>query len=160
MARGEHIFIDHHVFTHHGIDCGDGTVIHHTGGLLQKFDAVIARTSLDTFASGKQIFVQGYSSSHASPDIVVQRAESRLGKANYDLFKNNCEHFATWCKTGKKRSEQVENPIGVIKYNSLVVVDTTVVLGTVLGEMIKLVPVVVESAIKYNLSPLQGWFIN
>lgn len=159
MARGDHIFIDHLVFTHHGIDCGDGTVIHHTGRLLRKLDAVISRTSLDKFASGKQIFVQKYSSCDA-PDIVIRRAESRLGKAEYNLFENNCEHFATWCKTGKKRSEQVENPIGVISYNTSVAVDTTVVIGNVLGEIVKLVPAVIESEVRHKLSPLERWFVN
>jgi hypothetical protein len=34
---------------------------------------------------------------------------SRLGEQNYNLLFNNCEHFAHWCKTGRHRSEQVEN---------------------------------------------------
>ena len=41
------------------------------------------------------------------PKIVVQRAESRLGEQRYDLLTNNCEHFATWCKTGRQESEQL-----------------------------------------------------
>ena len=44
-----------------------------------------------------------------TPDIVVGRAESRLGENAYGLFDNNCEHFATWCKTGVHASEQVKN---------------------------------------------------
>lgn len=149
MARGEHIFIDHHVFTHHGIDCGDGTVIHYTGKLFQKFDMVISRTSLDTFASGKYIFLQEHSRCD-SPDIVIQRAESLLGAEGYNLFENNCEHFATWCKIGKKRSEQVEDPTAVIHYNTLVTIDTTVILGTILGEIVKLVPAAIASADGFN----------
>ena len=42
------------------------------------------------------------------PELVVQRALSRLGEADYDLFENNCEHFAVWCKTGRSHSTQVE----------------------------------------------------
>jgi hypothetical protein len=42
-------------------------------------------------------------------DVVIQRAKSRLGETKYDLFFNNCEHFATWCKTGLHDSEQVRN---------------------------------------------------
>ena len=38
---------------------------------------------------------------------VIQRARSRVGKVNYNLIENNCEHFATWCKTGKGFSSQV-----------------------------------------------------
>lgn len=53
MSRGDHIYINYGAYTHHGIDCGDGTVIDHPGGLSQKFHAAISRTSKASFASGK-----------------------------------------------------------------------------------------------------------
>jgi len=31
-----------------------------------------------------------------------------LGQSGYDLFTNNCEHFATWCVAGEHSSAQVE----------------------------------------------------
>ena len=34
-----------------------------------------------------------------------------LGEQNYNLLFNNCEHFATWCKTGRHRSGQVDSVI-------------------------------------------------
>jgi len=40
---------------------------------------------------------------------VVQRAISRLGERAYNMFTNNCEHFATWCKTGTHWSYQVDS---------------------------------------------------
>jgi len=40
---------------------------------------------------------------------VVQRAISKLGEGDYNLFTNNCEHFATWCKTGTPCSSQVNS---------------------------------------------------
>ena len=43
-----------------------------------------------------------------SPEETVQRAESQLGKGEYNLVVNNCEHFAVWCKTGLHKSYQVE----------------------------------------------------
>ena len=39
---------------------------------------------------------------------VVERALSRLGERAYNLFTNNCEHFATWCKTGRQRCSQIQ----------------------------------------------------
>lgn len=44
-------------------------------------------------------------------DEVISRARGMYGKPGlqerrYNLFKNNCEHFATWCKTGKAFSVQ------------------------------------------------------
>ncbi|XP_068726964.1 uncharacterized protein [Montipora capricornis] len=41
-------------------------------------------------------------------DEVVSRARSRLGEREYHLLKNNCEHFAMWCKTGRSLSEQAK----------------------------------------------------
>jgi hypothetical protein len=90
------------VYEHHGIDCGDGTVIHYrkTG------TATISRTSLAAFAAGNPVFVKQQPMSYI-PEVVIQRAESRLGEQQYNLLRNNCEHFATWCKTGRNESEQL-----------------------------------------------------
>lgn len=32
-----------------------------------------------------------------------------MGESWYDIFKNNCEHFVTWCKCGLKASLQVKS---------------------------------------------------
>jgi hypothetical protein len=37
----------------------------------------------------------------------MARAESRIGDSGYHLVANNCEHFATWCCTGRMTSSQV-----------------------------------------------------
>jgi len=44
-----------------------------------------------------------------TPEETVARAESQLGKGEYNLIVNNCEHFAVWCKTGLHKSYQVES---------------------------------------------------
>ncbi|XP_071849896.1 uncharacterized protein [Apostichopus japonicus] len=41
------------------------------------------------------------------PDLVIVRAISRLTEKGYNLLTNNCEHFATFCKTGVYRSDQI-----------------------------------------------------
>lgn len=108
MARGDQIYVMRpfigldSVYQHHGIDCGDGTVIHFRKG----DEAVISRTSYETFARGNPVFVKTYSASYI-PDVVIARAESRLGERQYNLLTNNCEHFATWCKTGQSVSYQL-----------------------------------------------------
>ena len=43
-----------------------------------------------------------------SARAVVRRAESRLGETGFNLGLNNCEHFASWCKTGISSSRQIE----------------------------------------------------
>lgn len=41
-----------------------------------------------------------------SSEGIVQRALDMVNKAGYSLFKNNCEHFAKYCRYGKKDSFQ------------------------------------------------------
>lgn len=109
MARGDHIYVRRRfgIYSHHGIDCGDGSVIHFTGEPGQsKERASIARTGLDDFLAGGKVRVREYGERH-SPDVAVDRAESRLGENGYHLAFNNCEHFAAWCCTGREQSHQV-----------------------------------------------------
>ena len=37
---------------------------------------------------------------------VIERARSRIGEEAYNVFVNNCEHFANWCKEGDHKSDQ------------------------------------------------------
>lgn len=139
--RGDHIFVQRlrGLFTHHGIDCGDGTVIHFTGETW-KTPRSVQRTSLKSFARGGVIEVRDYRDFFArlkqpeqlprrlqiqmrrelsrltgrgggvtafAADAVIARARSRLGGREFNIAINNCEHFATWCKTGLEDSEQV-----------------------------------------------------
>ena len=84
MARGDQIYLMQEflslegVYEHHGIDCGDGTVIHQ-----RKRTETIERTSFATFMnhSKSQVYVRNYRTCFI-PDVVVQRAESRLGEKN------------------------------------------------------------------------------
>ena len=41
------------------------------------------------------------------PRLVLARARSRIGDTGYNVFTDNCESFATFCKKGVKRSQQV-----------------------------------------------------
>jgi hypothetical protein len=42
------------------------------------------------------------------PAVAVENAESKLGQSGYNLYSNNCEHFARWCVTESHHSAQVE----------------------------------------------------
>lgn len=42
-----------------------------------------------------------------TPEETLARARSRIGESDYNLFSNNCEHFALWCKTGISESHQI-----------------------------------------------------
>ncbi len=91
------------LYEHHGIDCGDNSVIHY-----RKPSEIIERTSLTVFARGNLVYIREYSDGFSFlSDHVVERAENRLGEQKYNLLFNNCEHFATWCKTGISYSKQI-----------------------------------------------------
>ncbi len=104
MARGDHLWVRRRGYTHHGVDAGDGTVIHYTGQPWRRnHTAKVERWTLEQFAKGSPVNVI----SGDDPDAAMVRAESRLGESSYNLVTNNCEHFARWCVEGEPRSPQV-----------------------------------------------------
>ena len=108
MARGDHIYVERPLgYTHHGIDLGDGTVIHFSGEPGgNKLTAHVCRSSIEEFAGAGEVKVRRYAVC-APPDEIVIRAEARLDECGYHLVFNNCEHFARWCVTGRHASAQV-----------------------------------------------------
>ena len=116
MACGDHLFVYCTGYSHHGIDLGDGGVIHFesdpwrklSGTVATSRSAVIREVSLDVFSGGRPLYVRQYDICDDA-ETVIQRAKIRIGEVGYDVFGNNCEHFAVWCKTGKHESTQVES---------------------------------------------------
>lgn len=103
---GDHIYIDCDSYEHHGIYYDNDKVAHYIG---TKKGTRISITSLRGFSSRRKIRIKRYRKCY-QPKRVVGRAKRRLGEKKYHLIFNNCEHFARWCKTGRHKSEQVENP--------------------------------------------------
>ncbi len=165
-------------YWHHGIDMGDGTVIHLTGSIKNKKNAEVKRTSLEEFLEGGTKEILNYKGfitrlfmhyeldpprkrlRTAQPSAVIKidpvpsllddifsaseqhyreidrtlpkdpvftaskiriieerindrertitEALKHLGEKGYNLLFNNCEHFATFCKTGRRESFQVD----------------------------------------------------
>ncbi len=106
MARGDHIRVNRGIYSHHGIDCGDGTVIHYPGEVFAKKGSPVCAISLSDFLKGGTLEVVNYARCD-SAEITLGRARSRIGEAEYTVWGNNCEHFARWCRTGLAFSEQV-----------------------------------------------------
>lgn len=110
MAKGDHIKVDRFLYWHHGIDNGNGTVVHFTGEPGNKSDAEIKITIIEEFLNGGVPVIVNYSIARP-PDDVIQTALSYVGQKGYNLIFNNCEHFARFCKTGDFKSEQVTNAV-------------------------------------------------
>ena len=117
MASGDQIYVWRQlakiegIYQHHGIDMGDGSVIHY-----RKPSEIIEQTSWNTFSRGDKVYIREYPQGFSFlPEMVIHRANSRLGENNYNFLFNNCEHFATWCKTGISESKQVIDFIPTVK---------------------------------------------
>src|SRR5262245_4782399 len=115
MAYGDHIRVWRGPYWHHGVDLGDGTVVHYDGygDLASKLTAEVRRSSIQDFAAGTGVEIVQHTN-RLTPIVTVNLALSRVGERRYHLVTNNCEHFAEWCLTGQSNSAQVKAASGVL----------------------------------------------
>ncbi len=160
----EHVFI-WRVFCgvpyqHHGIDLGDGTVVHFGQPQVEDRPAEpgltvdesvpeirerlfetkhyrIHRISRETFLKSAAVHceLQGgvHIVKHATrlkPETIRERVLERIGQGEYALLTNNCEHFATWCVTGESDSRQVTH---AIQRTAAVLLKTATLIGARVG---------------------------
>lgn len=114
MGKGDHIKVRRFglVYAHHGIDMGDGTIIHFAEAGKKAGQARVARAAMDEFLKGGAARVVEYGPNRAlAMEQTVQLALAELGAKGYSLSWNNCEHFATYCKTGRRESRQVKRAL-------------------------------------------------
>lgn len=112
MIRVARYLAGEHIYDHYGIYVGSGKVIHFarkSGRLFGEDPAVVFETTLERFLDGSRTFeiVQLASDNNRTPEEVVETAYECIGETGYNVVFNNCEHFARYCKTGKRVSEQV-----------------------------------------------------
>ena len=105
MALGDHLVVQFGWYRHHGIDVGEGKVVHFGRGLHDLENAQIEVVPIQDFAQGKDV-LPGKSEASFPPEAIRERALSRLGESGYNLETNNCEHFANWCRNGVMSSPQ------------------------------------------------------
>ena len=132
LKRGDHIYVYNSwlMYSHHGIYIGNDRVIHFSGGEQSKISAaMVQECSLDEFLNGNQLRLVAYGVGFLSPMMkksgtchtkksrsvkeVLETAENFLKNpqdwGSYNVLTNNCEHFAYNCKTGIKKSAQIED---------------------------------------------------
>lgn len=105
--KADHLIVRRRGYTHHAIDLGDGYVVQYGRGVADAADACVQITSRTKFAKGRPV-EQGTSPCAYSSDEVVRRALHRVGEREYHVLWNNCEHFVTWCRSGRRVSRQTE----------------------------------------------------
>ncbi|EJM62821.1 lecithin retinol acyltransferase family protein [Pseudomonas sp. GM48] len=106
LSIGSHLISPRKFYVHHGIYLGYGEVAHYSGFSSSLKPGPIEVTDLESFANGKPVWVM-QESCEFSNDEIVSRARSRMGESQYRILSNNCEHFCSWCVSGKSCSTQV-----------------------------------------------------
>lgn len=113
LIAGDHIYVKRRrqFYSHHGIYAGNGQVLHFKGAVREKKDPTVIISDIATFLNNGKLQRRSYDRRlpHAE---TVQLARAHLAQKGYSLVFNNCEHFATYCATGKKKSTQVHRVIG------------------------------------------------
>ncbi|KAL3728041.1 hypothetical protein ACJRO7_032743 [Eucalyptus globulus] len=125
LTPGDHVYTyrRYGLYTHRGIYVGEGSVIHFTRTGVNKTSIDSFRQedkelhSLHLYAYGRPLLEYWLTrwgtctalAGNASPEEVVNRARELYegnGFGEYDLVNNNCEHFATFCRTSVRASAQ------------------------------------------------------
>ena len=147
IQRGDHIFLDSTVYFHHAIVTtvdklnGEVNIIEYSNTATQfikdnscqpknpgKAEVVKGKIKFDT---NNHVYVIKHPVARCfDPETVVFNAERELGKREYNVVTNNCEHFALWCKTGISSSYQANKVTDAFK------VAATVLFNEVAGEEI------------------------
>ena len=130
LTIGSHIKTARTVYSHHGIYCGNGKVVHYSGFAEAFKKGKLEITTLAAFlGSETKYYVIEYPSDKVkfSSKEIIRRALSRVGEDSYNIVFNNCEHFAAWCVTGKSESKQVRTVLS----STTVVAVTYKSIGTV-----------------------------
>jgi hypothetical protein len=120
LERGDHITIplSQHA-DHHGIYLGDGRVAERASqgvviSTLAEFAAHDPAQRKPSFFTPREslervtLYRRDDKPTVYDKAEIAKRAESRIGEPGYDLWTNNCEHFAEWAKNGVAVSWQVE----------------------------------------------------
>nr|WP_279162006.1 lecithin retinol acyltransferase family protein [Plesiomonas shigelloides] len=108
VKAGDHLVTTRMGYSHHGLYVGNGQVIHYAGFAAGFSKGAISLTSAEEFTQGHACYIKPHDSALYDAPSRVERAYSKLGEDEYNLFCNNCEHFVSWCFDGKKSSEQVQ----------------------------------------------------
>ena len=139
MAYGDRLAVERRLagsaiaYLHLGVDVGDGTVVHaRPDDFRRPFGGGrIVRTSREEFADSAAIRVVTDPPAAFSPVEIVDRALGHVGRDGYCPVVANCEHFATWCATGRHSSRQVETVLRRVATVAAVACATVWVVGSV-----------------------------
>ena len=108
LLPGDHVYVKRPTrhYKHHGIYIGHGQVIHVSGSIREKRDPEVRQSDLATFLNGGILRRRDYKKRLPAAET-IRLAKKHLHNKHFSIVRNNCEHFASFCVTGKKKSRQV-----------------------------------------------------
>ena len=107
MAKGDHLSVRRGWYTHHAIDLGDGYVVQYGRGVSAGARAAVHVCPYERFSKGRRIERVASPVSYDADEVAL-RALGCVGERGYHILWNNCEHFVTWCRNGKRESHQAD----------------------------------------------------
>ena len=134
MALGVQRLTYKHFGIYAGAFEGRELVIHYNDK-IKGGNGEVELTSFEDFSKDDTWWIETFSTISYSEEACsksLERATSRLGEKEYNLIFNNCEHFVSWCVTGKSHSKQItEIAIGLIKNPRSVILEKAIEIGMV-----------------------------
>ena len=110
LRVGSHIRVRRVIYYHHGIYYGWRRVIHYSGlsaNLIAKGQGRIERTTLRSLRADRKL--NWSRTRHPFPKTRSSTEPKKdSDEKKYNVFWNNCEHFATGCMKGEPESPQIE----------------------------------------------------
>lgn len=109
-------------YLHYGVYVGNGEVVHfsfHKGEKIR--DTRIIKTTIEEFANGSSMYREPIREGMAPNNgkdtarIAENMVDNKFG--GYNLLRNNCEHFANYCKYNQKESFQITELIDRFAFN-------------------------------------------
>ena len=115
LQRGDHIVFDwlQGIYCHHAIvkhideESGEIKTIEYNCTPSGKFQVM---EKANRFFQEVPVYLMLHGS--FDRDLVLWRAQSKIGEEKYSLVTNNSEHFAMWCITGRSSLEMVNEEVG------------------------------------------------
>ena len=108
LIPGDHIYTWRRgiLYTHHGIYIGNNKVIHLSGSEEnEKINPTVKETSLEYFLRGGTLKRIEYSQ-RLDRNETLRITNNSLHDTTYNILFYNCEHFATYCASGRNESSQ------------------------------------------------------
>lgn len=88
MAKGDHIYVNRYggLYSHHGIDCGDGQVVHY-GATQWRNRNSVSNITLEEFARGDSIHIRDYSEFFETLEQGCNARRGGIASSNQDFNK-------------------------------------------------------------------------